>query len=73
MNKTFTWTMRNRENVKVLISETRRSAIDERELFSRRKEEIQRQREERQEETFEKRAVFPLSTMACGNRLECAN
>lgn len=56
MNKTSTWIMRNSENTEVLISEARRSVIDERELFSRRKAEIQRQREERQEEEFQKRA-----------------
>lgn len=56
MNKTSTWIMRNSENTEVLISEARRSVIDERGLFSRRKAEIQRQREERQEEEFQKRA-----------------
>lgn len=48
--------MRNSENTEVLISEAKRSVIDERELFSRRKAEIQRQREERQQEEFQKRA-----------------
>ncbi|XP_065933731.1 girdin-like [Magallana gigas] len=56
MNKTSTWIMRNSENTEVLISEASKSVIDERELFSRRKAEIQRQREERQEEEFQKRA-----------------
>lgn len=73
--------MKNRENIEVLISEARRSVIDERELFSRRKEDIQRQREERQEEEFQKRAekrrtksecswknkVMTLLTIACAN------
>lgn len=54
--KNSTWITRNRKNIEVLISEARGSVIDERELFSRRKEEIQRQREERQEEEFRNRA-----------------
>lgn len=47
--------MRNSENTEFLISEARRSVIDERELFSRRKAEIQRQRKEIQEEEFQKK------------------
>lgn len=46
--------MRNSENIKVLISEAMRWDIDERELYSRRKLEIQRQREEIQEKEFQK-------------------
>lgn len=46
--------MRNSENIKVLISEAMRWDIDERELYSRRKLEIQRQREEIQEKDFQK-------------------
>lgn len=46
--------MRNSENIKVLISEAMRWDINERELYSRRKLEIQRQREEIQEKEFQK-------------------
>lgn len=46
--------MRNSENIKVLISEAMRWDIDEMELYSRRKLEIQRQREEIQEKEFQK-------------------
>lgn len=78
--------MRNSKNIEVLISEARRLVIDERELFSRRKADIQRQREERQEAEFQnkraekrrekpecswKNKVMTLLTMACGNHPEC--
>lgn len=54
INKTFTWIMRNRENIEVLILEAERSFIDKRLLFNRKKEEIQQHREERQEKEFKK-------------------
>lgn len=56
LNKTSTWIMQNEEDMKMLISEARKSVTTERELFLRRKGEIQHQREERQEAEFEKRA-----------------
>ncbi|XP_062619501.1 uncharacterized protein LOC134281055 [Saccostrea cucullata] len=56
MNKTSTWIIRNKEDMEDLISEARKSVSTERDLFSKRKGEIQRQREEKQEEEFRKRA-----------------
>lgn len=68
-------------NVEVPISEARRSVINERELFSQRREEKQLQREERQEEMFQKcaekrrkkRMQMEKQTVAYGNRSESAN
>lgn len=37
INKTFTWIMRNRENIEVLILEAKISFIDKRLLFNRKK------------------------------------
>lgn len=87
INKTFTWIMRNREHIEVLILEAKISFIDKRLLFNRKKEEIQQHREERQEKELkkelkkekqktnaaEKIKVMTLLTLACGNRPESAN
>jgi hypothetical protein len=56
MNKTSNWITKNKQDMKMLISEARKSFATEKELFCRRKREIERQREERQESEFEKKA-----------------